>query len=260
LWSRLIIWIFIFYRCVPDVWGLHEWSNWLTPYVNRYAKRYDTFFYKAALLEYPEYAREDNVETTKLMVETPSHYLNLYKQRKCIMGPPQIVELSRCLHFQRHTDLIKYFVARGLKGMDCCLPVMAFTTDDVQVSLYPGDHWYPKDIDQTSTVTNIRIPVTYESIIANCTTKHPCNHSARISTPNMTSISTNAMPYGLLNPVYFNAADNNDDDCSKLWLVRFYVLVCIFIYSYLFFKLLFPRFLFYYSRFYYLFIICQWWI
>ena len=58
----------IIYRCVPDVWGLHEWSNWLTPYVSRDAKRYDTFFYKAALLEYPEYAREDNVETTKLMV------------------------------------------------------------------------------------------------------------------------------------------------------------------------------------------------
>ena len=114
--------------------------------------------------------------------------------------------------------------------------------------LFSGDYWYPKDIDQTSTVTNVKIPLTYESMIAN-STEHPCNHSARISTPNMSSISNNAMPYGLLNPVYFSAAADNDDDGSKLWS-RFFVLV----YLYLFFKFLFPRFLSYCSDVYYLFI------
>lgn len=194
-------------KCVPDVWGLHEWTNWLTPYTNKYAKRYDTFFYKAALESTPKYAREDNVETTKLMIESPSRYLSMFRAKKCVLGPPQIVELSRLLHFSKHADLIKYFVDRGLKGMDCCLPIMGSTSDGVVISVYPGDYWYPKDIDQCSTLTGIKIPVTYESIVQNSSVQ-PCNHSARFATPNLTCYSTNTMPYGQVNPIRFSASDD----------------------------------------------------
>lgn len=34
-------------NCVPDVWSLHEWSNWLTPPV--IPKRFDTVFYVTTL-------------------------------------------------------------------------------------------------------------------------------------------------------------------------------------------------------------------
>ena len=40
------------YRCYPDLWALHEWSNWLTP--TFFPKRFDTIFYMACLPMQPE--------------------------------------------------------------------------------------------------------------------------------------------------------------------------------------------------------------
>ena len=74
------------------------------------------------------------------------------------------------------------------------------------IYLLSGDFWYPKDIDQSSTITDIKIPVSYDSITNNCTIE-PCNHSARFGTPNMTCISTNILPYGQVNPAFFSATD-----------------------------------------------------
>jgi len=34
-------------RCVPDIWSLIEWSNWLTP--ENISRRYDTIFYLCCL-------------------------------------------------------------------------------------------------------------------------------------------------------------------------------------------------------------------
>jgi len=34
-------------QCCPDLWALHEWSNWLTP--KTIAFRYDTVFFLACM-------------------------------------------------------------------------------------------------------------------------------------------------------------------------------------------------------------------
>ena len=38
-------------ECVPDVWSLSEWSNWLTP--TNLARRFDTLFYISFLEKEP---------------------------------------------------------------------------------------------------------------------------------------------------------------------------------------------------------------
>lgn len=37
--------------CYPDLWALHEWSNWLTPAF--FPKRFDTIFFMACLKVMP---------------------------------------------------------------------------------------------------------------------------------------------------------------------------------------------------------------
>ena len=61
----------LFYSCVPDVWALHEWCNWLTPseMISKYSKRYDTVFYKAALNTVPDHFQHDDKEITHIIVK-----------------------------------------------------------------------------------------------------------------------------------------------------------------------------------------------
>ncbi|XP_078660238.1 acyl-coenzyme A diphosphatase NUDT19-like isoform X3 [Branchiostoma floridae x Branchiostoma belcheri] len=97
-------------RCVPDVWSLHEWSNWLTPTIpampNR--RRYDTAFFICCLDHIPPAARDDRE----------------------IVKAQSLVDLH---HFSRE---------RGAKGCERWLPVV-FPCEDGQVSALPGDDLYP---------------------------------------------------------------------------------------------------------------------
>ncbi|XP_037676266.1 nucleoside diphosphate-linked moiety X motif 19 isoform X2 [Choloepus didactylus] len=39
--------------CTPDIWALHDWSAWLTPFVRTGGRRFDTAFFLCCLLEAP---------------------------------------------------------------------------------------------------------------------------------------------------------------------------------------------------------------
>lgn len=55
-------------QCLPNIWALHEWGNWLTP-IGVYAKqrRYDTAFYICCLHETP-YTLHDDKEIVHFKV------------------------------------------------------------------------------------------------------------------------------------------------------------------------------------------------
>ena len=52
-------------ECVPDIWSLIEWSNWLTPRNSK--RRYDTVFYMCFVEMQPP-PSPDGVETTSAIV------------------------------------------------------------------------------------------------------------------------------------------------------------------------------------------------
>ena len=61
-------------RVVPNIWGLYEWCNWLTPVMQKVEggppprpRRFDTMFYVCCLTEMPD-ARADKRETTVAQV------------------------------------------------------------------------------------------------------------------------------------------------------------------------------------------------
>lgn len=151
-----------YFRCVPDIWCLHEWSDWLTPVcsVNVPPKRYDTVFYKAAIRHLPEYLKEDNREISSLDAKQPGDFLEDYYNGKCVLGNPQVYELLRLINYNEHEDLINFFVKRGVEGLERYLPLIAFTKDNNWVALYPGDQDYPFGMVQTSEDDPIKLPVT----------------------------------------------------------------------------------------------------
>ena len=60
--------LFVLFReleCVPDVFSLIEWSNWLTP--SNYFRRYDTVFYMCCMDNKP-LAISDEIEVAKTEV------------------------------------------------------------------------------------------------------------------------------------------------------------------------------------------------
>lgn len=60
-------------QVLPNIWALHEWSNWLTP-VGRYGmSRFDTAFFICCLPEIPQ-TRQDEKEIVKFQVINLSHY------------------------------------------------------------------------------------------------------------------------------------------------------------------------------------------
>lgn len=60
-------------QVLPNIWALHEWSNWLTP-VGRYGtSRFDTAFFICCLPEIPQ-TRQDEKEIVKFQVMNLIHY------------------------------------------------------------------------------------------------------------------------------------------------------------------------------------------
>lgn len=74
--------------CVPNIWALQEWSNWLTPVgrAGRGGRRYDTAFYLCCLEKRPPHTSQDDQEVTAFLVRAPP-------------APPQGRHKRRCLGF-----------------------------------------------------------------------------------------------------------------------------------------------------------------
>ncbi|CAK8690545.1 unnamed protein product [Clavelina lepadiformis] len=151
-------------ECVPDIWSLHEWSNWLTPtaLMAKFSKRFDTVFYTASLSKIPEYYEHDNKETTTISFESSHEVISSFKQGNITLGPPQIYELCRLMRFTTHADFAKFAAERGLQGMSRCLPIRANTIDGSALALYPGDQWYPEDTDK---VGKVDVDMTYDDFL-----------------------------------------------------------------------------------------------
>uniref|UniRef100_A0A1B0BJG1 Nudix hydrolase domain-containing protein n=1 Tax=Glossina palpalis gambiensis TaxID=67801 RepID=A0A1B0BJG1_9MUSC len=128
-------------KIIPDLWSLHEWSNWFTP--STFKKRFDTAFFMVALENVPELLIEPN-EVKDYAWKTPLDFLKAYHRKECWLPPPQIYELSRCLNFNELSQIIAYARQHANKGSIVTLPVLYKCTDG-QVSLLPGDQMYPTD-------------------------------------------------------------------------------------------------------------------
>ncbi|XP_062404471.1 nucleoside diphosphate-linked moiety X motif 19 [Sardina pilchardus] len=135
-------------ECLPNIWALHEWGNWLTPTaVYDKQRRYDTAFFICCLKDIP-HTVQDEKEIVHFKWSTPIEVLQSYEAREMWIAPPQMYDLSRLCHFSDLDDLHRFAQQRSLEGCEQWLPIR-LTSADCYMSLLPGDELYPEQVDMS---------------------------------------------------------------------------------------------------------------
>uniref|UniRef100_V9KWE0 Acyl-coenzyme A diphosphatase NUDT19 n=1 Tax=Callorhinchus milii TaxID=7868 RepID=V9KWE0_CALMI len=129
--------------CIPDIWALKEWNNWLTPTGLGQSRRYDTAFFICCVQEIP-FTTQDKKETVLYNWLTPHEALERFTPDGIWLPPPQYYELSRLCHFPSLQGLHEFSRERELEGCECWLPVRLAASDGF-IQLLPGDELYPND-------------------------------------------------------------------------------------------------------------------
>ncbi|KAM9302220.1 acyl-coenzyme A diphosphatase NUDT19-like [Gastrophryne carolinensis] len=134
-------------RCVPNIWALHEWGNWLTPVMSNKGRRFDTAFYICCLPKKPTTA-DDQKEVTSFKWWTPQEAIDEYLSQRSFIAAPQFYELCRLCHFNSIEELHRFSSNRALEGCERWMPVR-LDADDGLIHTMPGDDLYPECPDIT---------------------------------------------------------------------------------------------------------------
>uniref|UniRef100_G3UD64 Acyl-coenzyme A diphosphatase NUDT19 n=1 Tax=Loxodonta africana TaxID=9785 RepID=G3UD64_LOXAF len=129
--------------CTPDIWALHDWSAWLTPFWK--ARAVDTAFFLCCLRE-PPAACPDMAEVVDCQWLSPSEATESFLSEEIWLAPPQFYEIRRLENFASLSDLHKFCLDHASEGRERWLPIMLLTTDGT-LHLLPGDELYLEDSD-----------------------------------------------------------------------------------------------------------------
>lgn len=128
-------------QCVPDIWSLIEWSNWLTPH--NLGRRYDTVFY----LCFPDnkpLPTPDNQETTSCLWVSPKRAMQFFESQQVQLAPPQFAEMAALLLFSSAPCLHSYALLASVHGeRERRSPVRMTTKDNYILSVMNNDDLYP---------------------------------------------------------------------------------------------------------------------
>ncbi|KAK2854310.1 hypothetical protein Q5P01_006971 [Channa striata] len=130
-------------QVMPNIWALHEWSNWLTPRARYGVTRFDTAFFICCLPDAPHTAHDDR-EIERFQWSTPPEVLQSYQDKELWIAPPQFYELGRMCRFPTLNVLRDFARRRAAEGCERWTPVV-FPKDEQYISLLPGDRFYPSD-------------------------------------------------------------------------------------------------------------------
>ncbi|XP_069740886.1 acyl-coenzyme A diphosphatase NUDT19 [Narcine bancroftii] len=132
--------------CLPNIWALKEWSNWLTPtYARR--KRFDTAFFICCLEEIP-FTENNGHEIIFHSWMPPIEAIKGHQSEKFFLPPPQWYEIGRLCRFLHLQDLQQFSQDRTVEGSMRWLAVRLVASDGFAM-LLPGDELYPEDVDFT---------------------------------------------------------------------------------------------------------------
>lgn len=130
-------------ECVPDLWGLHLWSNWLTPTQQRI--RHNSVCFLSVLKSLPPYSL-DNLEMDELKCCSPSDLIRGAQSGKLRLANPQFYEATRLCNFSDAESLTTFASNRAQLGCHRIMPVQEKAKDGM-LFLFPGDSAYPQTVD-----------------------------------------------------------------------------------------------------------------
>ncbi|XP_016099649.1 nucleoside diphosphate-linked moiety X motif 19-like [Sinocyclocheilus grahami] len=200
-------------QCLPNIWALHEWGNWLTP-VGMHGKqrRYDTAFYICCLRDTP-HTLHDEKEIVHFKWSSPSEVLHSYKSKEIWVAPPQFYELGRMCRCPALADLHRFAWQRSLEGCEQWLPIH-LVAPDCFASVLPGDALYPEKVDRSVKSGGVmKTETSLEELQQDSANLH------RIvgQDPYSITVRMNITPkYNHLSPLFGTDVDNPSKNHSKL--------------------------------------------
>ncbi|XP_032179393.1 nucleoside diphosphate-linked moiety X motif 19 [Mustela erminea] len=129
--------------CTPDIWALHDWGGWLTPFTRPGGRRYNTAFFLCCLSEPPP-VYPDLTEVVSCQWSSPSEATESFISKEIWFAPPQFYEIRRLGNFASLSDLHKFCLDGASEEMERWLPI-TFLTADGMLELLPGDELYLED-------------------------------------------------------------------------------------------------------------------
>ncbi|CAK6436898.1 unnamed protein product [Pipistrellus nathusii] len=129
--------------CTPDIWALHAWGAWLTPFIRPGGRRFDTAFFLCCLRDPPPVFL-DLDEVVGSQWSSPSEATESFISKEIWLAPPQFYEIRRLENFASLSELHKFCLDHVLKGVERWMPIVLLTADG-QISLLPGDELYLED-------------------------------------------------------------------------------------------------------------------
>ncbi|XP_062897678.1 nucleoside diphosphate-linked moiety X motif 19 [Mobula hypostoma] len=155
--------------CLPNIWALKEWSNWLTPTFQK--RRFDTAFFICCLEEIP-FTVHDGREIISHSWMTPTEVIEHHQSEKLYVPPPQWYEIGRLCRFHCLQDLQRFSQDRSVEGCERWLSVRLMASDGF-AALYPGDELHPENPDFTGeTEINLTSSKSLEEIRLEVTRLH----------------------------------------------------------------------------------------
>ncbi|XP_066100151.1 acyl-coenzyme A diphosphatase NUDT19 isoform X1 [Saccopteryx bilineata] len=129
--------------CTPDIWALHSWSGWVTPFLSSGSRRFDTAFFLCCLRDPPPVSPEF-VEVMGYQWLSPSEATASFTSKEIILMPPQFYEIRRLKNFASLSDLHKFCLDHALEEVERWMPIILQTADGI-IHLLPGDDLYIED-------------------------------------------------------------------------------------------------------------------
>ncbi|EDV22459.1 uncharacterized protein TRIADDRAFT_59075 [Trichoplax adhaerens] len=130
-------------EAVPDIWSLHDWSNWFTP--AGYSKRFDTAFFLCCLKNTKDLINDSDSEVRKSFWSKPSEVLRYHVNKELFLYPPQIHELSRLLNFETVQELLSFSHHRPRNHSTLQYLTVPIKCKNGTITVLSGDSLYPMD-------------------------------------------------------------------------------------------------------------------
>lgn len=175
----------------PDIWSLSEWWNWLTPDAIGH-KRFDTIFFVCCLDSIPASLCDDN-EMSKLEWLSPVEMLEEHNQKRAVLAPPQVYELSRISNINSIAQLKEFATRREKEGVDRWCAKITGLKDGALLTL-PGDEFY----DKPPEVNSKYLPSLDEMRL-----RSKRLNRIELRAPTMIAVSNLKLDYGHLTPIAY---------------------------------------------------------
>uniref|UniRef100_A0A286XL48 Acyl-coenzyme A diphosphatase NUDT19 n=1 Tax=Cavia porcellus TaxID=10141 RepID=A0A286XL48_CAVPO len=129
--------------CTPNIWALHDWSGWVTPFMSETRHRFDVNFFLCCLREPPP-IQTDLVEVVSYQWSSPSEATASFLSKEIWLAPPQFYEIRRLENFASLSNLHKFCLEHASERAQRWLPIICITADGM-IQLFPGDELYLED-------------------------------------------------------------------------------------------------------------------